>query len=75
MATAAEWATRIVEIESAIHALMTGSRVVNLTSPDGTEVDYQPTDLDKLQRYYDWAIAQQQKASGAVRGPVYISPK
>jgi len=75
MATSAEWTARVADIETAIHALMTGARVVKLTSPDGTDIEYQPADLAQLQKYYDWAIAQQKKASGAVVGPVYISPK
>lgn len=48
---AAILATRICDTENAIHALMTGARVVRITGPNGSEVDYQQTDLTSLQKY------------------------
>ena len=48
---AATLVTRISDTENAIHALMTGSRVVRITGPNGSEVDYQQTDLASLQKY------------------------
>ena len=72
--TAAVWAERAIEAEIAIHKLMTGSRVVELTGPDGTRVQYQEADLRKLQDYLGFCESKTQQASSSAGKPVYILP-
>lgn len=74
MATEQEWATRLTEAETALHKLMTGSAVVELTSPDGTRVRYQEADLQKLQSYVDYCQLKKLQAAGTPAGPIYILP-
>ena len=75
MATSAEtWTERAAEAETAIHKLMTGARVVELTSPDGTRVQYQEADLQKLQDYLTFCEGKAREAAGQGRGPVYVLP-
>ena len=72
--SAATWATRVTEIETAIYNLALGNRVVRLTSPDGTLVEYQQADLKALQDLLEWARTQASAASGSPRGPIYVIP-
>lgn len=75
MATASEWATRVTEIETAIHDLATGARVVRISSPDGTLVEYQPGDMSKLLEYLDFAKQQQASTGGSQKpGPINFIP-
>lgn len=48
---AATLAARITTTENAIDALMTGQRVVRITGPNGSEVEYQQSNLADLQKY------------------------
>lgn len=66
---AATLATRITETENAIHALMMGARVVKITGPFGSEVDYQQSDLTDLQKYLSFLKSQD---STQARKPIYF---
>lgn len=72
------WAERILETQKAIHALLTGTRVVVLESPDGTRVEYQETEIDKLWTYLAYLQGEAKEEATGVKvprlGPVYITP-
>ena len=77
MATTETLSTRITEVETAIHDLMLGTRVVRITSPDGTQAEYSEVDLEKLQRYRSWLegeLSKTQTRSSIGPGPIYILP-
>lgn len=74
MATTVEITTRITELETAIHSLATGARVVRITAPDGTSTQYQESDLDKLRELLKLYQSDLVAASNAVRGPIYFTP-
>jgi hypothetical protein len=72
MASASTIQTRITEAETAYHALMTGSRVVEAGSPSGVRVTYGLADADKLRQYIDWLKTQLQMATVGNRKPIYF---
>jgi len=66
---AATLATYITDVEAAIHALMTGGRVVRITGPNGSQVEYQQSDLAALQKYL---LSLKAQDSTQARRPIFF---
>jgi hypothetical protein len=73
MLTAAEYQARYTEAETALHKLMTGSAVEEVTAMDGTRVRYTPATLASLQSYMNWLQQQIETVQRGNRRPIYIS--
>ena len=61
-------ASMLAEAQTALHQLMTGSRIVEIRNPNGSVVTFQQADIDKLRSY----ISELQQAAGTVRRPVFF---
>jgi hypothetical protein len=71
MATQSEIETRITEAEVALHSLITGGGVVEITDADGSRVRYAESDVSKLQSYLSFLQLQlASTASGISRRPI-----
>ena len=64
--------TRISEVETAIHNLMTGAREVEIAFGD-RRVRYTEANLTDLQRYLAWLQQQLEALTNGRRRPIYIS--
>lgn len=64
--------TRIIEVEDAIHKLMTGAREVEVVFGD-RRVRYSEAQLPDLQRYHAWLLQQKEALTNGGRRPIFIS--
>jgi hypothetical protein len=69
MATQAELEARITEAETALHRLLTGSRVEEIDSPSG-RVRYTSTNTVDLERYLAWLKQQLETTQRGNRKPI-----
>lgn len=75
MASAAQLAIWLGEAETALHRLMTGSMVEEISGPNNTRTRFMPTDIAKLQAYIgnlEQLIST--AATGYRHRPIYFTP-
>ncbi len=58
----------LAEAQAALHSLMTGSRIAEITNPNGGKVSFAAADADKLRAY----ITQLQQASTTPRRSIFV---
>lgn len=66
--------TRRDEADAALHLLITGSSVAEITSPSGEKVVYRQSTVNDLRTYLADLDRQIANASFTPRGPIYVIP-
>jgi hypothetical protein len=75
VASEAQLTTWKDEAEVALHRLMTGSMVEEISGPNNTKTRFMPADLEKLQAYIGYLEGLISTAStGFRRRPIYFTP-